>query len=218
LDAAERFSRQVILPGVGVEGQARWARSGILLDGEGPALESAATALASAGIGELLLPSSAFDAASLAVRYPGLKVRVSPERPQNIPKVDFSVIVTENGGKRRSWSRFFRKGSLPALFGWPAGRGWALFLASHPGGACPCLECFEALNPKAFSSGEPAVQRLLGAMAASEALQYLLEGGSVLEGKVWVTSLETGVSFRHPVLPSPKCQARLLEEGAQVTP
>ncbi|HTC20872.1 MAG TPA: hypothetical protein VK859_08490, partial [bacterium] len=80
------------------------------------------------------------------------------------------------------------------------------------------LECFEIMNPKAFSKGQPPVQRMIGAMAASEALQWILKGSSPLEGKVWITSLDTGVSYHHEVHPTYKCSARLLEEGAVVTP
>ena len=74
------------------------------------------------------------------------------------------------------------------------------------------------MNPKAFSKGNEKVQRFLGAAAASEVLQFILKGDSPLEGRVWMTSLEEGVSFRHQVRPTPKCPARLLEEGAEVTP
>ncbi|HUO56879.1 MAG TPA: hypothetical protein VMV05_01765 [bacterium] len=55
-------------------------------------------------------------------------------------------------------------------------------------------------------------------MAASEALQWLLKRESPLETKVWVNSLESGVSFHHEVRPTPKCPAWLLEQGAKITP
>jgi hypothetical protein len=74
------------------------------------------------------------------------------------------------------------------------------------------------MNPKAFAQGMISVQRILGAMAASEALQWILNEESPLEGQVWVTTLDEGISFRHEVQPTYKCPARLLQEGAVVTP
>jgi hypothetical protein len=80
------------------------------------------------------------------------------------------------------------------------------------------LECFETLNPKAFSKGQPTISRILGALAASEALQWVLKGEAPIEGKVWITSLEEGVSIHHEVQPTYKCPAHLMEQGAPVTP
>jgi hypothetical protein len=194
----ERYSRQVILPGVGKEGQARWEVSRVLLAGEGPAFEAAATALRAVGVSQLSLLE------------PGA-------RPEPIP-ADLALVVTEKADFRRALNRAFRKLSQPALFAWPAGSGYALYLTGKEPGRCPCLECFEVLNPKAFGRGGAIVQRMLGAMAASEALQWLLQRQSPLAGQVWITSLEGGISIKHRVEVSYKCPAHLLEQGAQVTP
>lgn len=194
----ERFSRQVILPGVGEAGQQKWSDASVLLAGEGPVLEAAQTALKTSGLQKTLI--------------------LTLETVKNIPPATLAVVLTENSKWRRQLSRQFRKASQPTLFGWPVGSGYALFLSRHSEGRCPCLECFETLNPKAFSQYQPSVARILGASAASEALQWILKGESPIEGKVWITSLEEGASFQHEVKPSYKCPARLLQEGAPVTP
>jgi hypothetical protein len=217
--AEDRFSRQTILPGVGPEGQAKWAQASVFLAGEGPALKAAAIALASSGVPKLtFLTESHFDSFSLDRQFPSLKVDVLPDDPDHLPSVSLSLVLSERAGLRRKISRLLRHQAQPALFGWPAASGFALMGARHQGGQCPCLECFETLNPKAFTTGAPTLQEVIGAMAASEALLWILKGSSALEGKVWVNSLGTGVSFHHEVKPSYKCAARMIEEGASVTP
>jgi hypothetical protein len=93
-----------------------------------------------------------------------------------------------------------------------------LWVGPHAEGKCPCLECFEVLNPKAFNKGTPVIQRLLGQAAASEALLYLLNGNSPLANKVCINALDVGISLHHEVHPSYKCPAQLEDEGATVTP
>ena len=194
----ERFSRQVILPFVGAQGQKKWEFSTVLLAGEGVAFQSAKTALETSGLSKIIV--------------------LSPESPQVSSDFSMGLVVTEKTGFRRQLSRRFRQQSKPVLFAWPSGSGFALFIARHQDGNCPCLECFETMNPKAFGKGPSSVQRILGAMAASETLQWVLRGESPLEGKVWITSLDGGLSFQHQVQSTYKCPARLLEEGAMVTP
>ncbi len=215
----ERFSRQVILPSVGSEGQKKWSEASVLLAGEGTVLQSAALALASVGVSELFVVSTGrFDSFSLPTQFPKLQIDVLPEDSEHFPETSAVVVLTEDKEIRRRLSRWFRHHARPAFFAWPAGSGFALFTARHQGGQCPCLECFEIMNPKAFTKGSSSLQRMIGAMAASEALQWILKEDSPLEGKVWVTSMETGTSFHHVVQPTYKCPARLLEEGATVTP
>lgn len=225
----DRFSRQVLLPSVGKEGQEKWAKSSVLLAGEGPALQAAATAFASTGLSKLfLLTPDNIDSFALTSQFPNLQVDVLPEDPESLPSAAFNVVLTEKASFRRRWSRWLRHQARPALFGWPVASGYALFLARHAGGQCPCLDCFEVMNPKAFAplrqgfagqgTGTTAIQQTIGALAASEALQWILAGKSPLEGKVWITSLASGVSIHHEVRPTYKCHARLIEEGAVVTP
>ncbi len=218
-NSQDRFSRQVILSSVGPEGQKKWLESSVLLVGEGIALQSAATALASVGISKLFVLSYGnFESFALTSQFPNLQVDVLPEEFEYLPNASLTVVSTENKEARRRLSRWLRHQAKPALYAWPAGSGFALLAIRHQGGQCPCLECFEIMNPKAFTKGQPSVQRLMGAMAASEALQWILKGQSPLEGKVWITSLDSGVSYHHEVQPTYKCPARLLEEGAVVTP
>jgi len=214
-----RFSRQMILSSVGPEGQKKWLDASALLVGEGVTLQSAAVALASVGVSKLfVVPLGPFDSFSLTSQFPGLHVDVLPEEFESLPETSVAVVLTEKKEARRRFSRWLRHHARPAFFAWPAGSGFALLTARHEGGQCPCLECFEVMNPKAFTKGDPSLHRMMGAMAASEALQWILKEKSPLEGKVWLTSLETGASFHHEVQPTYKCPARMLEEGAPVTP
>lgn len=218
-DQQDRFSRQLILPSVGPEGQKKWSEASVLLAGEGIALQSSATALASVGVSKLFILSYGnFDSFSLTSQFPNLQVDVLPEEFEYLPDASIALVTTENKEARRRLSRWLRHQAKPALFAWPAGSGFALLTVRHQGGQCPCLECFEIMNPKAFSKGQPSAQRMIGAVAASEALQWILKGQSPLEGKVSITSLDSGVSYHHEVQPTYKCPARLLEEGAVVTP
>lgn len=217
--AGGRFSRQTILSSVGPEGQKKWSQASALLAGEGPAFTAAAVALASTGVSKLsLVPLGRFDSFSLTSQFPGLQVDVLPEESEHLPEAAVTLVLTEDREERRRFSRWLRHQARPAFFAWPAGNGFALLTARHEGGQCPCLECFEVMNPKAFSKGGPSLQRTIGAMAASEALQWILAEKSLLEGKVWMNSLETGTSFQHDVQPTYKCPARMLEEGSPVTP
>jgi len=190
------FARQVLLPEVGPEGQAAWAKASIALLGEGAALASARTALESSGIGTLKLLTG----------------------PESLPPSDILLVLTGDADLRRGASRRARAGEGSALFGWLAGGGHALF-APDPQGGCPCLECFETLNPKVFKGkASSAAQRHLGAAAATEALLWLLKGSSPLVGRVQLFLPSQGSALIHPVTPSAKCPARLLSGGAGVTP
>ena len=205
-DFEERFSRQIKLPKVGLEGQKKWSQSAVLLAGEGIAFQSAATALASTGLGQLYLVSpEPIEISSLIPPTLGLSLSILDTELDELPVSAITIVVSENPGFRRRLSRDLRRSSKPALFGWPSGSGYSLYLTRHIGNHCPCLECFETLNPKAFSTGSDVVKRILGALTACEAFKWTLLDESPLENKVWITSLEKGISFHHVVAPSHKC-------------
>jgi hypothetical protein len=214
----ERYSRQTLLSGVGVEGQKRWANALVRVAGEGDALEACLTALASSGIGNLqILRDPSFDSQSFGQFYPQTKIEVIPDL--NVATTaDLTLVVTARADLRRQISRQLRSQMKLAIFAWPAASGFALWVGPHAAGKCPCLECFEVLNPKAFTHGAPVVQRILGQAAASEALLYLLKGESPLANQVWINAFDAGVSMHHEVHPSYKCPAQLADEGATVTP
>jgi hypothetical protein len=221
----ERYSRQTILDGVGEEGQEKWGKARLILAGEGIALDAAATALSSSGVGSLrIISPHPFNTAEWKSRFPNTQVECLDHSSAALPSTDLALVLSDDADFRRRLSRLFRKQAQPALYAWAAGSGYALFLGRHgleangPAGRCPCLECFEVMNPKAFAKLGPQVARLLASAAASEALLWLLSGQSPLVGKVWITSLETGVSFHHEVRVSHKCPARLTDEGATITP
>jgi hypothetical protein len=216
-DPNEKFSRQVILPGVGTEGQKKWNDARVLLAGEGIALLAASQALSSVGISKIsLLIHKDFDPSFLVSSPPQINVEAIPFS-NKLPTFTMALVVSQNAHLRRKLNRMFRKNHQPAVFAWPSGSGFALFTSRYVKDA-PCLECFEVLNPKAFSKGSASVERLLGATASSEALEFILNGESPLENKVWITALESGLSTQHEVLPTYKCPAKMIESGAAVTP
>ena len=219
----ERYSRQVILPAVGEAGQKKWAQAVVGVAGEGVALEAALLGLTTSGLSSIHLQTpESFDLGAWKNHYPESALSLSPSLV-DVPHLSAVLILTENQELRRALNRELRLRQKSAFFGWCAGSGWALFFSrfksqSGEASGCPCFECFETLNPKAFNTGSPEVQRLLGAAAASELLQWLLTEESPLENKVWITSLHEGLSFHHPVFSSSKCPAALIARGAKVTP
>ncbi|HVM33347.1 MAG TPA: hypothetical protein VMU88_09460 [bacterium] len=217
-DLQERFSRQILLPGVGEAGQQKWAQSQVALAGEGEAFEAAVLALASSGLGTLSLQSKApLDLSAWQKRFPDTSFCAMD--PGNLSWDAAALLVlTETEEWRRAINRALRGKSRPAFYGWTAGSGFALFLAANRPEGCPCFECFEGLNPKAFSPGKSETKRLLGALAASEVLRWILKGESPLLDQVHLTLLDAGLSVDHPVFSSPKCPAHLTAAGAKVTP
>ena len=214
----ERFSRQVILAGVGEAGQKKWAQTTVGLVGEGIALEAALLALITSGLSSIrLLTSTGIDLNSWKNRYPESELSLF-RSTADLPGASPLLILTGDPGLRRELNRSLRVKPRPAFFGWCAGSGWALFFSRFKSAEGPCFECFETLNPKAFNEGSSEAQRLLGAMAAAELSQWILTEDSPLENKVWITSLNEGISFHHPVFPSSKCPADLIARGAKVTP
>ncbi len=214
----ERFSRQVILPAVGEAGQEKWAQTAVGLVGEGTALEAALLALTTSGLSSIRLQTAeSFDLVSWKKRYPESDLRLSKSL-RDSEDLSALLILTDDPELRRGLNRSLRLKPRPAFFGWCAGSGWALFFSRFQSSSGPCFECFETLNPKAFNEGSPEARRLLGAMAAAELLQWLLTNESPVENKVWITSLNEGLSFHHPVFPSSKCPADLIARGAKVTP
>jgi hypothetical protein len=219
----ERYSRQVILPAVGEAGQKKWAQSTVGLAGEGIAFEAALLALITSGLSSIrLLNPTAIDLDAWKTRYPESDLSVL-KSTSDLPGLSPLLILTDDPALRRDLNRSLRLKPRPAFFGWCAGSGWGLFFSRFKSEAgevstCPCFECFETLNPKVFNEGSPEVQRLLGSVAATELLQWLLTDESPVENKVWIISLNEGLSFHHPVFASLKCPADLIARGAKVTP
>jgi molybdopterin/thiamine biosynthesis adenylyltransferase len=214
----ERFSRQVLLSSVGEAGQKKWAESSVTLFGEGPAFEAALLALATSGLTTLRLQTSPdFDLVGWKNRFPEVQLSLH-DSARVLSASTACLILSDKADWRRQINRSLRVQPQPAFFGWNAGSGFGLFFSTYQAPGEPCFECFEVLNPKAFNAGSLEAQKLLGALAASELLQWILKGESPLENKVWIASLDEGLSFHHPVSASEKCPAYLIAAGAKVTP
>jgi len=216
-----RYSRQTILPSIGEAGQKKLANSSVWLVGEGSVLEAALIALASSGLSQILVSSVfRFDESLWKGRFADSEISFLPLDTIQIPPVSLVLVLTSVDKMRKRLNRELRGKGLPTVFGWNAGSGIGLFFSQYKNHdkKCPCFECFEILNPKAFNEGVPEVLRFLGAAGASETLLWLITGKTEIENQVWIQSLDSGQSFYHPVSASFKCPAFLLEKGATVTP
>ena len=206
------------MPGVGEDGQKKWGQATVLLAGEGTAFEMALTALSTSGVNKFYILSQViFDPSLFVSQNPDLQIQTLDPSIEKAPCASLYLVVTEQSSFRRKISRLARRQKQAALFAWPLGTGFGVFYSKYQEGKCPCLECFETLNPKSFNKAEKTVQRVLGAAATSEALKILLGEVSPLENKVGITSLKSGFSFRHDVSPSYKCPVHLMDEGAVIT-
>jgi hypothetical protein len=165
----ERYSRQIVLPEVGPEGQLRLLRSRVAIAGAGPAAERAFGYLAAAGVGRLAVP-----AALGALADPGqTDVVVEPleERAARGPAAPFDAAILVG------------EGPIP-----PRLARHALWIAGgRAGGAPPCPACAGARLPAAPAA--PAELRtvrdaLLGTVAATEAVKAILGIGARLGGRV----------------------------------
>ncbi len=125
--------------------------------------------------------------------------------PAGLDKVEAWLVLTDDPGQRRKYSRRARSARVPAIFGWTLGDGFALARFTHLAG-CTCLECFESNNPKAFLKPEPSWEPVVGAQAAGELLLGLLHP-SPLDDMVWLTSAGNGTSLQHQVVSSSNCAA-----------
>ena len=96
-DLNERFSRQVILPSVGMAGQKKWESSTVLLAGEGVTLQAAQKALESTGLSKIIVVDSP---------------------PSQLSSFSLAIVVTEKTDLRREISRQLRAQSKPTLFAW----------------------------------------------------------------------------------------------------
>jgi len=175
------------MPEVGLGGQELWAGASFVLAGSGEAYGAARVALERAG------------AASMKTWGPG-----QPE-PAGLDRVEAWLVLTDDPGQRRKYSRRARNARVPAVFGWTLGDGFALARFTHLAG-CACLECFESNNPKAFLKPDPSWEPVVGAQAAAELLLGLLHP-SPLDDMVWLTSAGNGTSLKHLVVSSSNCAA-----------
>jgi len=165
----ERYSRQIVLPEVGGGGQERLLAARVVLAGDGPAAEAAATFLGRAGVGALHLQASAGALSELSPdcqvsRHAGL---------EEAPAAGVVVDLTPDTALSAVLARRAQAGR-PCVLG--ALSGAMIFVLTLVGR--PCVACLgsERLETRRAARGPLAAPALLGlgALAANEALRVLL--------------------------------------------
>lgn len=86
----DRFSRHILLPEIGGTGQLRLLQARVGVLGEGPAAEAAAMYLCAAGVGEVLVAASLWQACGdhLAAMNPSTTVRIDDNPADDVLRID----------------------------------------------------------------------------------------------------------------------------------
>jgi molybdopterin/thiamine biosynthesis adenylyltransferase len=193
----ERYSRQIILPGVGGEGQRRLNKATVGIFGCGQIGTPLALYLAGAGVGRLvLIESERADALCAMVLdlNPLLQV-VAMDPPDSLDEaaegmLGWQLAVAADGGSalRNRLNRAALCASRPLLAAWESPAALHI-AASHAGveSAAPCLRCAEqAALPHLHTlrSINPLLLRMArgvaGSLLAMEVIQRLLQHPSRL--------------------------------------
>jgi hypothetical protein len=158
LEATRRYARQIALPEIGPDGQARIAAARVVVVGRDAAARAAADYLRGGGVGRVDLIDAPAEAAawSLALAGAALVIRFSFD--------DDPLLRTA-----------IRLG-VPALIGTarPDGDGVDLF-AFRKHGPCPHVGQDIPLRPASGGGASGAAAVVLGTLAASEGLQLLVD-------------------------------------------
>ncbi len=182
----ERYSRQIILHGVGGKGQERLLRSRILLHGSGPIESAASLYLAGAGIGLLGIAASAERSPRRAADQPTGQAlaRLNPdcrvvthsqqqlETPEPLVR-DYDLTLSSTGTLQVCCHRL----RLPFVFARLLEYGGALFVDRGYEQDRPCLRCipewFNLLDGRAKKECDDSAF-FLGSLQATEAIKIIL--------------------------------------------
>jgi hypothetical protein len=205
----ERYSRQILLPGVGEEGQLRLRAARVRLAGRGPRADAALLYLASAGVGTLWVddgesPGAAaaraanrwsrvdacrpdWQADALLVLLPHPELAQAPTvRPAMAPGPDLERV----GGN-----------AIPTVAVWAsAGGGGVAAVAA----GVPCLRCATE-GVEADAASAPALDLALGALAALELTLLVMGLGEGRRHPSRRLDLQGGAIRLHPLAPRPDC-------------
>jgi molybdopterin/thiamine biosynthesis adenylyltransferase len=191
----ERYSRQIVLPELGAEGQMRLLDACVAVEGAGVAATEIVAYLAAAGVGTLVAPRALHDAADPAeatrlLAAPGttavdVEVRIGRAAAERPPQAPHSLWIVDG-----------RAGAMP-----------------------PCSRCAGAALPPPAPVPAELVdirERLLGTVVATEVLKRLVGTGASLVGRV--LAYDPGGASVTVATPAPRpacdvCGAAAREEG-----
>lgn len=219
-----RFERQI--PLIGLEGQKKLGESTVLIAGAGGLGSPAATYLALAGIGELILVDDdviqdsnlnrqflhasqsvglqkVYSAqATLEALQPDVSVAAYPERitagsvERLIKDADLVIDALDNYESRFFLHEAAWKKGIPFIHG--AIEGFSGQLTSIVPEKSPCLSCIIPGEPP---SGKVPVMGatagIIGSMQALEAIKYLTGTGSLISGRLLLWDGLSGLSLIH---------------------
>jgi hypothetical protein len=189
LEATRRYARQIALPEIGPDGQARIAAARVVIVGGDAAARAAADYLRGGGVGRVELIDAPAEAAawSRALVGAALVVRFSLD---DDPLLRTAIQL-----------------GVPALIGTvPAdGDGVDLF-AFRKHGPCPHVGQDIPLRPAAGGGASGAAAVVLGTLAASEALQLLVDPQAPPRARLLRVALAPGGSPGVQEIPwAPEC-------------
>lgn len=190
----ERYSRQLILPEVGVGGQERLGLARVAVVGDGVAAERVIAHLAAAGVGHIAAAPAlhaAADPAQPDLRIVSLAASVGASFDAVVvAAVDAAVAAT-------------------MLDGWRGRAGAAFWIADGAAGAVPpCPLCAAAaFDTRAAMVELPAVRdALVGTVVATEVVKALLAIGATLRGRAFVYDVDTATITTRNITARPTCR------------
>ncbi len=214
-DQCERYSRQIELQGWGAEGQERLLESSVFVAGAGGLGCAAATYLAVAGVGEIVVcdgdvversnlnrqflytrddltrPKAPIAAAQLRRLNPDVKVtpviaEIDRSSAQElIEGADLVLDCLDNPETRIALNRAAIARGIPMVYAAVAEYTGYLSFLNPP--ATPCLECFvDGTRPAVHPPVPGCTVGVLGSLEAMEALKFLTGTGETLAGKLLI--------------------------------
>jgi len=209
------YSRQLAVPGWGVEGQERLKAAHAFVAGVGGLGCAAAVYLACAGIGKITICDSdeversnmnrqhlyrmedigrfKFELASARLRALNPLIEVVP-LPMEIDHANAASLIggasivvdgLDNLQTRIAVSRACIQERIPMVYGAVSEFTGHVTFLNPP--ETPCLECFISRKPPAVDPGIPGcTPGVVGALEAMEAIKYLTGTGSVLAGRLLI--------------------------------
>jgi adenylyltransferase/sulfurtransferase len=219
----ERYARQIEVPGIGVEGQARLAAARIVVLGAGGLGFPVLTYLGAAGVGritfidhDVVSPSNLnrqclFTPGDIGrrktevalerlrvlnptVSWSGLAETITPGSARRaLAGADVALDCADNHGARAVLAEAARHAAVPLVHG--AVAGFEGQVAVLPPSGRPCFAC---LYPEAPAEGDPppvlgAVAGAVGSLMAIEAIRHVVGIGPCRAGFLLVTDLERGI-------------------------
>jgi adenylyltransferase/sulfurtransferase len=207
----DRYSRQIIVPGIGGRGQERLLAARVLIAGEDDVARTAALYLAGAGVGriDLLAPRTWANslAADLADLNPGVRVEVV-DRADRSACSPYGAILASSSDVD----------SLKAIARAASGRWLITAVSSHESGwmtvnapeaVSPCPACaateMAARRVPREAVGAPTAA-LLGSLAAIAMLRALLAFGDGARVAWWQYDVERATLEERPAVGRPDCE------------